>query len=312
MSRATSTSPSSSDPDSSGESVRDRTYPGKNRREEVLVNETSGDESGSGGRYEVAVDTALDLRKPGKLGPLKRLTKEPVSIWFQGRRFTWHPRTDESMPIVTVPFEDSGNYEEERFAMEKFLSALSFHFNAGITVVVDASTGFKSELDTPLLRQPPMRGATFPSPNALQVPEDEELALCLGHMREGRSATSLAYQYLSFWKVIEVAVGAERFMEWVGSAAEALWHEEGLDATGWFARLNDARNASAHAIRNNPESLRYYPDDPSSRLQIRDDADKVRRLAKQAIERRWPQPVKETNIEYEQEREQRAEPPAGI
>lgn len=252
------------------------------------------------GRYEVSVDTSLELRKyPPRGGGIRRLieitkSRDPVSVWFQGRRFTWHPGTEESRVIITVPIKDGENYDAERFAMERFLSVLSFHFGFGVTVAEEAASGFKKELDPPLLQHPHLPGTIFPSPAALDVTDDDELTLCLAHLREGMAATSVAFRYLSFWKAIEVAIDRPRFATWVGAAAVRGWPDEGLDAGGWFDRLNDGRNAAAHAVRFDSESLHYHPDDPLSRKKLLEDVDKVWQVARAAIQDRWPNPVKET------------------
>jgi hypothetical protein len=214
-------------------------------------------------------------------------------VWFQGRRFTWHPSTEESRVIVTVPIRDSEDYDAERFAMERFLSALSFHFGYGITVAEEAASSFKKEFDPPFLQHPHLPGTIFPAPAALAVEDDDELALGLAHMREGLAATSVAFRYLSFWKAIEVSVGPSSFAAWMGTTAAREWPSEEPDGAAWFARLNDGRNAAAHAVRFDPESVHYHPDDPISRMKLLRDVDKVWQLARTAVVERWPTPVAE-------------------
>lgn len=51
------------------------------------------------------MDTLLELRKYPEWAPIQNLielgeSSDQVSVWFQGRRFTWHPGSDESLPIV--------------------------------------------------------------------------------------------------------------------------------------------------------------------------------------------------------------------
>jgi hypothetical protein len=97
----------------------------------------------SQGRYEVAVDSQLDFRvhpPEGVKMPVRERFKaiaesqEPMTVVFEGRRFTWHPNPEDILPTVTVMIEDSDDYYAERFAMERFLSALSFRFGGGISV----------------------------------------------------------------------------------------------------------------------------------------------------------------------------------
>ncbi len=72
---------------------------------------------GSAGRYEVAVDSLLDFRiypqrgmAPGQQPWIERMkeateSRDPVTIAFEGWRFTWHPGSGEVLPVVTVPIE---------------------------------------------------------------------------------------------------------------------------------------------------------------------------------------------------------------
>ncbi len=175
---------------------------------------------GSAGRYEVAVDSLLDFRiypqrgmTPGQQPWIERMkeateSRDPVTIAFEGWRFTWHPGSGEVLPVVTVPIDDSENYEEERFAMERFLSALSFQFGYGVTVYSAAASGIKKELDSPLLQQPRLKGTIFPAPDAIELADaSRELSLCLALVREGMSSSSRALAYLTYWKAVEVAIG---------------------------------------------------------------------------------------------------------
>jgi hypothetical protein len=207
------------------------------------------------GRYEVAVDTLLELRRYQDFPPADRLrrlgeSREPMSIWFERRRFTWHPGSEDNLPVVTVPLRDPDNFDQERFALERFLSALSYAFGYGITVYSAAASGNKTEYDPPFLQQPRLKGTIFPAPDELVVTNDQELSLCLGLIREGMSSNSKALQFLSYWKVVEVAVGETRFRDWVGRMAHELWRGEAQRSPKeWFDYLNETRIAAAHAIR---------------------------------------------------------------
>jgi hypothetical protein len=255
----------------------------------------------SHGRYEVAIDSLVDFRVYRNSGPqpmaqrIKELAEsnEPMTIRFEGRRFTWHPGSGDLLPTVTIPIEDSENEYAERFAMERFLSAMSYVFGFGITVYSAAGSGYKKELDPPLLRQPRMKATIFPAPSVVELADvDDDLSLCLGLMREGMASNSQALAFLSYWKVVEVAIG-EGFTAWVGRSAADLWPKDGRDADRWYEYLNETRVAAAHAIPWDPGKLRYHPDDPRLDARVRDDVRLMLKLAKRALDERWATPVRE-------------------
>jgi hypothetical protein len=107
------------------------------------------------GRYEVALETSLEPTPPGgwKLGPDGKFvrTREPVQIWFQGRRFTWHPGTASVLPVITVMIRDADDYSAERRATNRLLSAVSYETGMPIGEVTSSASGFKKEGDPPLL-----------------------------------------------------------------------------------------------------------------------------------------------------------------
>ena len=148
------------------------------------------------GRYEVAVDAGLELRQYANFRSMhgvERLRRmaastDPVTVLFDGRRFTWHPATDELLAVVTTPIASADDYGVERRTTLQFLSALSFGFGVPIRVFTEAASGFKQELDPPLLQQPRIRGTIFPAPSDVLVEHDSDLRLCLALMREGMSA----------------------------------------------------------------------------------------------------------------------------
>jgi hypothetical protein len=269
-----------------------------------------GSETVMAGRYEVAVETLVDFRvypargmAPGQEPWIERMQKatesrEPITISFQGRRFTWHPGSDEILPAVTVPIDNSDKYEEERFAMERFLSALSFKFGYGVSVYSAAASGFKRELDPPLLQQRRMKGTIFPAPDVVELADvSGDLSLCLALFREGMSSSSRAFAYLSYWKAVEVAIGDPQHRSWIGPAAAALWPEAGRTARSWYKRLNETRIGAAHALPRG-QGLRYHPNDPVLTGRLLEDVSRMRQLAMKAIRERWQIPVRVKGSRY--------------
>jgi hypothetical protein len=193
--------------------------------------------------------------------------QEPVQIWFRGRRFTWHPGTETILPIVTVMIRDADNYSAERLATNRLLSAIAYSTGMPIREVTSTASGFKKEGDPPLLRQP--RGGVVAmrvGPQVVVVEEDYDLLKCLALYREGAGSGALAF--LSYWKVIEVAVGRERFNHWVKNNAAELgrgWSQERSEPDRtpdqWFEHFRQSRNAAAHAVPRDTEDLDIDPDD---------------------------------------------------
>lgn len=246
-------------------------------------------------RYEVVVDASFELgpRRSGwRLGePL-----EPVDVWFQGRKFTWHPGDHETYPVITTLIEDDSNYQAERLATERLLSALTFD-NKSAIVLHEGATSHKREGDAAVLRQPRRPALIHRVAPELAVDRDSDLAICLALFREANSTKSFALSFLSFWKAIEVAIGRERFRPWVEENAailEEAWLRGGAQPQeDWFAYLNESRIAAAHAVPNGDDAFQIDPDDPDVRQRLAADSSKVRILAMRAVEERWPRPVTE-------------------
>ena len=258
---------------------------------------------GTSGRYEVAVDSAIEFRvypepgrDPGQEPWLDRLwtvseSRDPITIFFETRRFAWHPGSDDVLPVVTVPISDPDNYDDERAAMERFLSAISFALGFGVTVYSSTASGFKKELDPPLLQQPRIKATIFPAPLTVELADEStNLSLSLALVREGLSSSSRALAYLSYWKAIEVAIGDPRHKGWIGSSAAALWPEEG-SAKSWFKRLNATRISAAHAIPRG-RGIPYNPNEPATSAKLLDDTNRIHQLAMKAVRERWKTPVR--------------------
>jgi hypothetical protein len=247
-------------------------------------------------RYEIAVDAEFDL-SPRRQGWRLGDALETVDVWFQKRRFLWHPGDAENCPIVTTPYEGD-DFTEESVATERFLSALSrTHpwglYLAGVAFGEGHGTD-RDEFDVPTWKQPRRYGRLVHrvAPE-LVVPEDDtDLMLCLGLLREGRNAHSVALTYLSYWKVMEVVVGNDESVQdkWISKQAKVLrgsWDPDpSKPRTDWAHRLRKSRIQAAHAIPRK-DLVPTDPDDTRLRDALRGDASKVHLLAVRAMHERW-------------------------
>lgn len=250
------------------------------------------------GRYEVAMDTPVVLDRRPDWAPLERLLREPepVSVTFEGRRFTWFPGDAECMPVATVPIASSDDYLAERIAMERFLSAVSFLSRRPVMVETTGGAGFKREFDAPILRQPWSMRFVVNVSVALDLPADPDLHLALGLYREAMSSRLSAFQVLGYWKVVEVALNARKDLaDWLPDAVSEVRARWELDAgetarteQEWVKWLRDSRNAAAHGVREWADALTHDPHDPDVAARLRVDASRLETLARKAMCERWP------------------------
>lgn len=249
------------------------------------------------GRHEVAIDTHVELRKhpppgwvPGQAPWVVRMREAnkstgPVTISFEGRRFTWHPGTDGCMTVVTVMYEDSEDYYAERFALERFLSAVSYRYGSAITTIATLGTSFRNEFESPRLRVPVGGAMHHMAPETLELADaSNDLSRCLALMREGLSSESRALAFLSYWKVIELIAGGQRHVQ--------------LFTGSRHRHLSETRIAAAHAIPRRLGRLRHHPDDPRLAARLAKDTEEIYKLARRAIDERWPDPVKKKGQQY--------------
>jgi hypothetical protein len=255
------------------------------------------------GRYEVALETSLEPTPPGgwRQAPDGKFVRpqEPVKIWFQSRRFTWHPGTETILPVITVMIPDADDYSAERLATNRFLSAVAYETGMPIREVTSSASGFKKEDDPPLLQQPRAGVVGTRVGPEIVVDDDPDLLKCLALCREGQTAGSDALAFLSYWKAVEVAVGERGFRAWMMENSAVLgprWSREQSEPErtpeGWFEHLRQSRVAAAHAVPREPGHLRIDPDDPDLFPRLAIDANRMRILARRAIEGRWPKPVR--------------------
>ncbi len=256
------------------------------------------------GRYEVALRTDVDMWAPGKqpppANPLRGPT-EPVEIVFEDRTFTWFPGDEDNYPSVAIAFE-GGDYQAEREVMQRFLSALSYALRRPMGVIFEAAQGSRPSDSPALARARRGPGLRLTGPSTLLVIDDESHRLCLALFRDACSSESPFYEFLGYYKVLEVVAGAEaardRWLNESAGGAIADWRPlegENERPDDWASYFRDSsRNAVAHALRTRPDAAHIDPDDPRDQARLRRDAQFLRVLATKAVDERWPDGVKST------------------
>lgn len=225
------------------------------------------------------------------------LSGERVVIDFQGRRFVWHAgrevEGEQCWPVVSAMVGDSADYAVERLEANRLLSALSFSLDYPMSVATSAATGYKTELDRPLLAQPGYSATIItPAVSTVRVIDDERLRLVLALFREGRSADSPFYRFLAFYNALDAAFdndepardGTIRAVLNGGPAPRGL-RPDGFD---WADYLRDAlRNAVAHAVRLEGKPV-LNPDDLADRNALDQASAAVVQLLRRRVNDRWP------------------------
>lgn len=240
-------------------------------------------------RYEVALDTRLAL-----VPPTRPETVAPVVIWFDGRRFTWHPATAEYFAVLTVDVENPDDSLAAEEAVQRLLSALSFQTDVPIRSL--GGDLVRRPESSPPMRYPRDVTIRFRSGYEIVMESDPKLRMCLALMREAMTSVSIAQKFLGYWKVIELVAGQKTLPTWVNKQRDRLRGLHGPEyrpdlGVNWYAHLYESRNAAAHAVPSKRGALQHDPDDSSLEHRLSSDIGIVSLLARYAIETSWPDAV---------------------
>ena len=83
---------------------------------------------------------------------------ETTVIEFDGRRFVWHASRvghdgKVCWPVISVMIDDANNPDADLIATNRFVSALVYVTQQAMSYVTSVTSGFKGELDGPLLQR---------------------------------------------------------------------------------------------------------------------------------------------------------------
>lgn len=245
---------------------------------------------------------------------------EAVAIRFESRSFVWHPpmeREDEMGrstfgPMLAAVLGDNDDLTLTAHAGLRFLSAVAFYYDVPVQDEARGFIGGDGETD-PFIPHGHRAQQPYPyvrradAPSEVVVQPDRALQIALAYYREGLNAASPFYRCLAFRNVVDVT--HEVLRETVGSSvtSEAAARDAFIDEVapryaaasgvaeppaGWSHYLRDeVRNALAHVLRK-PGRRQVNPDDPSERPRLEFDGVLLQRLAKAAVDKRWPDAVR--------------------
>jgi hypothetical protein len=251
-------------------------------------------------RYEAAVRTNLTFHTQRPPYALPFPEPETVLMEFEGRRFVWHTLgpTDEGearWPTVATMVVDPNDYEDERVAMEQFLSALSYWTSHPIEVLDAGGAGWKQEME-PAFLTAPRRGLAdhlHQAPSELVITDDPRLKMVFGYYRDAMNTGSPFFKFLAFWNALEVACEDldGRLPNWIRTTLPRYAHLRGGDEQApddWWEHLqNERRSAVAHAVRDPGRGPDLDPNDPADRGKLGKDARLLEQLVRIRVQQRW-------------------------
>ena len=215
-----------------------------------------------------------------------------AEVWFdyQGSTLRWLNQTAHEHGAVIVPVTAGGEDAGYRLAM-RFLSALSFQEDLPIAVLAHVP-GLRSS--RPHLSIPKHLGGVRLSPILHRAREAEPTArrqLALAFYREGANSRSVYYEFLNYYKVIQLAFneGGARIESWINE------NVEGLNYSGVLERVREIRHVEPDiakylyksgrcAIAHTGYAPSVDPDDAEDLLRLTRDLILAKGLARLAIE----------------------------
>ncbi len=233
-----------------------------------------------------------EMRKPANwiiayIEPSMAWPARVQRIVYFGQEFLILPVTNDAYPAVAVK-ACGANDDELRERILRFLSVLSWIKDGGASVV---SFGGGSHLLAHLR----------PKGGGLMICNEIDLRylprvsapkarLALALMREGRSLKHIAYSFLTFWRVMEVAVGKNEIMDWIAKAIPRLTEARAKEAIGKI-QDGDEKIISEHlyvsgrcAIAHAGSEPIVDPDQPKDTWRLAQEMPLVEALAVLAIE----------------------------
>jgi Methylamine utilization protein MauJ len=203
--------------------------------------------------------------------------------------------TQERWPTVSTPITDANDYEAERLAMARFLSAVAYETRQGMEVLTGGGAGVPQEFDPPVATavRPKIGAYMFLAPVEVVVVNDDRLRLVLAYCREGLSTESPYFKFLAFWNALEVAcddlpAGAAPWVRTAMQQFPGLARSSTAPADWWGHLENERRHAVAHAIRDPSRGVADLDtDDPDTRSNFYADAGLLDDLVRMRVRERW-------------------------
>ncbi len=223
---------------------------------------------------------------------------EPASCWptenlivnYAGRQILLRAATERTAPSIAMDIGVSGKIAEERIFLRRFLSALSWATEQAIRDPGPAIGGANLGSFSKGPGEPQKSNARFLLPD-LPSTADAKVRLALALHREALGINNATYQFLSFYKIINVLFkDCRRQIEWINASISSLTHERAV----W--RLNELKTEHANlgkylyetgrcAIAHAYQDPLVDPDNPDDTYRLVADLPLIKALAVMLIEK---------------------------
>lgn len=213
------------------------------------------------------------------------VTAQKVS--FRGDDFWIVPITKDAYPAVAARVRGR-RADDVRERISRFLSVLSWVEASGVLI---KWFGGGSHL-FPHKREGGRGWIIRDEFDLKYLPEitDPKSMLALALMREGRGLAHPAYSFLSFWRVLEVAVGRRNIKAWIAEVINRLRDHRGIEAVGKM-KAGGITDLAHHlyvsgrcAIAHASSDPIVDPDQPEDTQRLSEELPLVEALAALAIE----------------------------
>lgn len=215
--------------------------------------------------------------------------EEEIYFQFEGKTFRWINGTPESRAVLSVGYKDMNNSDEAQEAVNRLLSFLVWSHRVPIRKMSGIGGPRRS---LPLTWGPRMSGGLRVDPQYLlaeyKAGPSPRRSLALALYKEGRNSESVFYEFLSYWKILEVAL-PDKGTRWAwintnvsrGGLERQRVQEIAAQASDIAEYLyNSGRCAIAHVFHQPTVD----PDDREDNLRISKDVRLVEELARMVID----------------------------
>lgn len=221
-------------------------------------------------------------------------TTEPIAANYRGHTYWLLPETKGTPPAVAT-LQGQTSYEEGRWRLMRFLSALAWSMKCGIGTEGVAASGYLRVMGASLVAK--HASCQWTEVPKLPEPTTTEAATALALMREARSNLHPAFRFLSYYRVVESATTSANRNSWLEAKIALILKQRGT-LTDLSARFE---GCSAQTVRDHIQSKRRHaiahakvmegervidPDDCDSRDAITEELDLLDMLAERAVEKR--------------------------
>ena len=157
----------------------------------------------------------------------------PVELVFEGRRLVLRPLTDELAATVSVYDDTDISFEEGGWHICRFLSSLAWSFNSGIQelfVTGSNDPAHPGRLGRGTYGHSPCTQITPWDRLYIPLPKSQHAALALALYREGMSLNSVPFQFLSYFKIVNMLDGnGPNQIALVNETLQHVWWTPALD-----------------------------------------------------------------------------------